>query len=137
VESNRQLDPARRASFSRALILFVFLFLCLPLSAQQDATTDVTARMQQLLVNEQWQAIVDIATSVPNRTAEIEYIEGIAFAKLGRLREAQSAFLHGQQLSPNDPRFPLELGGVDSGRRHAHEPLGVSPDPSGQWGSGW
>jgi len=112
VESNRQLDPARRASFSRALILFVFLFLCLPLSAQQDATTDVTARMQQLLVNEQWQAIVDIATSVPNRTAEIEYIEGIAFAKLGRLREAQSAFLHGQQLSPNDPRFPLELGGI-------------------------
>ena len=111
MESNRQLDPARRASISRALIFLVFLFHCFTLHAQ-DNGPDAASRLKSLLANERWQEIVDVSRSVPSRTAEVDYIQGIALAKLGRLQEARSAFLHGYEQNPNDPRFPLELGGI-------------------------
>jgi tetratricopeptide (TPR) repeat protein len=67
----------------------------------------------QLFAEERWPEVVRAVEAVPGRTAELDYYYGSALARLGRLDEARQAFLAGYRLQPRDPRFAIELGGVE------------------------
>jgi tetratricopeptide (TPR) repeat protein len=96
----------------RALLLFVALALPCCALAQSPAQPDPLPRLQTLLAQKQWSDIVEVAQPISDRSAEVDYIYGIALANLGRYRDAEAAFLAGRGRSPNDSRFPTELAGI-------------------------
>jgi tetratricopeptide (TPR) repeat protein len=121
VESYRKLDAPRRTTIARALIFILALALSLPVLSQQP--DDLLARLQQLLAQQQWQQIVDAAQTSQSRSAEVDYIYGMALAKLDRLPEARTAFTAAYQLNPRDPRFPTELAGIAFKQKQRPEAL--------------
>ncbi len=77
------------------------------------SNADPLPAIRQHAAAEQWDEVVHLAESVPARSAGLNYYYGMALARLGRWDEARTAFLAGHQLQPQDPRFPVELGGVN------------------------
>ncbi|HET8825072.1 MAG TPA: tetratricopeptide repeat protein, partial [Terriglobales bacterium] len=59
-----------------------------------------------------WEQVVEEAKSLSGSSLEADYYLGIALARLERWKEARAALLNGQNLQPNDARFPIELAGV-------------------------
>ena len=113
MESYRQLDAPRRTAITCALILLLLLTLSLPVMSQSLRPADeLLSHLQQLVAQQQWQQIVDETQSVSARSAEVEYIQGMALAKLGRLTEARSAFSAAYDSNSHDPRNPTELAGI-------------------------
>ena len=108
MEGHRQLDAARRASNIRALILI----FALAISARAQTNDDLLLRLKSLQDRHQWQEIVDTLVKTPTRTADIDYIYGLALANLGRMDDARGAFLDGQKLAPGESRFLIELAGI-------------------------
>ena len=91
--------------------LLVLTVLSLPLRAQISAP-DNLARIKQLVSEERWREIVQIAEAEPAPTADLNYYYGIALAGLERWDDAESAFQRGRIQQPRDKRFPVELAGV-------------------------
>ncbi len=146
MERRGKMDVAGPASDASPLItkLFVFLFLTLApfftasLSAQTNPSGESqTERAKQFFEAGQWQQLLDLASPLPDRSAEMDYYYGSALAHVGRWSEAEEAFRAGARLSPQDERFPLERAGVAFKQkryrlaaRHLHQALRLKPgDP--------
>lgn len=83
--------------------------------------SELLLHIQQLSDKGDWAEVVRETESLPSRDADLEYYYGSALAQLGRLDEARQAFLRGQNLKPDDKRFPMELGGVAYKQKHYRE----------------
>ncbi len=121
MERHRKLDAACRAAIPIALTLCAILlgapFLASAVDANGGAVLSSTQdpslpNLQQLFDQKRWSDIVTIVRTLPNRSADIDYIYGTALANLNRWTKARDAFLAGRTLAPEDPRFPEELAGV-------------------------
>ncbi|HEX4606260.1 MAG TPA: tetratricopeptide repeat protein, partial [Candidatus Angelobacter sp.] len=82
--------------------------ICAPSSAQ----TDVTFTAKQLFEQERWTELVHLLEAAPRASADLNYYFGISLAHQEHWEEAEKALRAGQQLAPNDKRFPVELAGV-------------------------
>src|SRR5579885_2294443 len=93
---------------------------CFPRSTEAQETgvqrTDTQAQRraaaQAALTSEHWEDAARMAKGPAEQAAELDYIAGLALAKLGRWEEARSAFDAGRAKAPADARFPTELAGV-------------------------
>lgn len=121
MESYCKLDATRCASIARALILVTALSISFV--AQSQTSDDLLPRLKAFQDRQQWHEVVDAAAKSSTRSAEIDYIYGIALAKLDRLEEARDAFLAGEKLAVTDSRFPAELAGIAFKRKQRPEAL--------------
>jgi hypothetical protein len=78
-----------------------------------SAQAPTSAQLQDLETAQRWPEIVEALAPLPARTADEDYIYASALAHLDRLPEAARAFEAGRRLAPRDPRFPIELAGID------------------------
>ncbi|MFN3323130.1 MAG: hypothetical protein ACK5AZ_06520 [Bryobacteraceae bacterium] len=108
------------------------------LLAQDPAAPEVD--LESLYRQESWEEVVRRAESTKQRTAQLDYLHGMALAKLKRLASAEEVFLEGMNRHPKDKRFPLELAGVaflQQDNRQAKQYLrsALSLDPSDAYGN--
>jgi hypothetical protein len=99
---------------TRTVVVLVFL-LCFPAHVLGQSGTSRDRQVEQakqLLAEERWQEIVNLAQSTPAPSAELDFYYGTALARLGRWKDARKVFQAGGRLQPEDKRFPLELAGV-------------------------
>jgi tetratricopeptide (TPR) repeat protein len=143
MERRRKMDPAGPASARRPLIRIVVILVFLicfpaPVLGQTAATHDrQVEQAKQLLAEERWQEIVNLAQSIPAPSAELDFYYGTALARLERWEDARKAFQAGSRLRPKDERFPLELAGVAFKQKnyseaavHLRRALELAPDDS-------
>ncbi len=103
----------------RLMLIVVLLCGWLNAAAQTGPAEDRTVREAQKLAAEQrWQDLALLLGPLSSRSAEMDLYYGTALARLERWPEAESAFAAGWKLSPNDPRFPIELAGAAFKQKH-------------------
>jgi tetratricopeptide (TPR) repeat protein len=118
MERYRQLDAAGFTSNLRALmkaiaVLLILIISSLPLKAQNSISElQRFAEIKQLLTEERWLEIIQLAEAESERSPDLNYYYGTALARLERWDDARQAFLKGYRQQPGDKRFPLELAGV-------------------------
>jgi tetratricopeptide (TPR) repeat protein len=118
MEWYRQLDAAgltsaRRALMKAIIVLLILILSSLPLRAQNSISEPRRfAEIKQLLTEERWLEIIQLAETESERSADLNYYYGTALARLKRWDDARKAFLIGLNQQPEDKRFPLELAGV-------------------------
>jgi tetratricopeptide (TPR) repeat protein len=128
---------AARHTLTRTAAIFVLLICCPGGMGQLVPVDPEIARAKELLAQERWQEIVNLAHSVPAPSAELDFYLGTAQARLGRLEDARKAFQAGARLRPSDERFPVELAGVafkqklyPEATRYLHRALELAPNDS-------
>jgi hypothetical protein len=60
-----------------------------------------------------WEDAANLTRGLANQPAELDLLAGLAFAKLRRWDDARAAFDAGHRKAPGDPRFLVELAGVN------------------------
>jgi len=60
----------------------------------------------------EWADAIRVVSEANTLSTDLYLYQGLALARLGRLHEAESVFLHARRIYPDDRRFPLELAGV-------------------------
>jgi tetratricopeptide (TPR) repeat protein len=90
------------------------LLHCVSLSSAAGASpqTDRLDAIKKLFDEKRWEQVVQEVETLTAHGTEIDYYYGMALAQLGRFDEARNVFLAGRRLTPEDQRFPIELGGV-------------------------
>jgi hypothetical protein len=106
----------------RVLVLLLFVLLLrssLHLCAQTDSAATASAEEAGRLARERrWQEIARLLGPMRSRSADLDFYYGTALARLEQWHEAESAFRAGFRLAPHDPRFPIELAGVEFKQKH-------------------
>lgn len=112
-----QLDVAGsspKSCVSRFLLpLFASLLFSLAVHGQ-DANRDQArlAAAQSALDAGRWGDAARLAQGPADQSPELDFLSGLAFARLEKWDEAKLAFEAGARKSPRDSRFPVELAGV-------------------------
>jgi len=126
-----------RHPLTRIAVIFVLLICCPAGMGQPRPIDPAIAHAKELLAQERWQQIVNLAQSTPAPSAELDFYLGTALSRLGRLEDARKAFQAGARLHPSDERFPLELAGVafkqklyPEATRYLHRALELAPSDS-------
>jgi tetratricopeptide (TPR) repeat protein len=114
----RQLDASRRARSKRViaqLALFLFLLGSAGVSASaQDSPSDA-ARLEAARAAfdaSHWEETAKLSQGPPQQSPDLDFLAGLAFARLERWNDAREAFEAGHRKSPDDARFLMELAGV-------------------------
>jgi len=115
MERCRKMDATGFARIRCPLIRYFAVTLCLVglTVGQSSPGPDPVEKAKQLIEKQQWQEVVSLAESTPNRSPELNYLYGTALAHLERWSQAHATFKDGERNLPSDERFPLELAGVD------------------------
>jgi tetratricopeptide (TPR) repeat protein len=113
-----QLDAARRPRKGCVnLLLLAVLMLGSPALAPalgQDRSFE-QARLsaaQRAFDARRWEEARNLARGPADQSPDLDFLEGLALARLERWSEARAAFEAGLKKAPNDPRFLIELAGV-------------------------
>ncbi len=70
-------------------------------------------RARQLYSAGEWQQAAGAAHGPASQSPELDYLEGMSLAHLGRWEEARAAFTVGGEKAPRDSRFAIERAGVE------------------------
>jgi hypothetical protein len=109
----QKLDAARRAGGCQLISLLLALVIASS-AVGQEALSD-GARLsaaQKSFDAGKWEDAARLAAGTPEQSAELDFLAGLALAKLQRWDDARRAFETGHGKAPNDPRFLVELAGV-------------------------
>ena len=136
--SRPQLDAPRRARIGwLALLLGVFLAQAVPAAAQESTPEEAQrlAAARAAFDEGQWNDAARLASGPPEQSADLDFVAGLALARLERWSDARDAFEVGHRKAPNDPRFLKELAGVAykqknlrSAKKYLHAALKLSPE---------
>src|SRR6266571_3829682 len=123
---------------------FVTLFLVVMLAIRspvlaQDLTSD-QARLpaaQSAFDAGQWEEAVKLARGPADQSPELDFLAGLALARLEKWDEAKLAFNAGFRKTPGDSRFLVELAGIAykqkdfrTAKIHLHAALRLNPRDS-------
>ena len=89
--------------------ILALLVLCGFAAANEDSA----ARAEGLYREQRWADVVSLWHSVQNPPAGLDYYAALSLARLNQRQPARAALEAGQRKSPEDKRFPIELGGLD------------------------
>ncbi len=85
----------------------------------------------------QWEEAAKLAQGAAEQPADLDFVNGLALARLQRWKEAREALLSGERKAPGDPRFPVELAGVSykqhdfrAAKRELHAARRLNPQDS-------
>jgi tetratricopeptide (TPR) repeat protein len=96
----------------RPILSVSILLFCGTWLARAQATPEVERTVRTLYERGEWAGAIRAVSEANALSTELYLYQGLALARLGRLDEAESVFLHARQIYPNDPRFALELAGI-------------------------
>ena len=108
------LDAPGRAA--ECGLIFLLVLLCVSpcrSKAQNLPPAERSAQITKWFAEGEWQKVIDAVAESSAEPADLELDRGLALAKLGRWDEARRAFEAGRRGYPRDPRFSVELGGLD------------------------
>jgi hypothetical protein len=77
---------------------------------QEDARL---AEAQKAFDRGQYDETVRLARGAAEQSSDLDFVAGLALAKLQRWQESRAAFSQGQRKAPQQARFLVELAGVD------------------------
>jgi len=109
-----KLDAARGARRYQLIFLLLALALGWPALGQQ-ASPDA-ARLdaaQKAFDSGRWEEAAQLSQGPETQTADLDFLRGLALARQQHWEQARRAFVAGHRKAPNDPRFLVELAGVD------------------------
>jgi tetratricopeptide (TPR) repeat protein len=93
--------------------LFAVLFFSL-LSYGQEQNPDQArlAAAQRAFDAGRWDETARLAQGSADQSAELDFLRGLASARLGKWDESKLSFEAGARKAPRDSRFPVELAGI-------------------------
>jgi tetratricopeptide (TPR) repeat protein len=95
------------------LVLFGLVFLSTPGFAQDDGPEQARlAAVQQAFDAAQWGEAARLAEGPVEQSSQLDLLRGLALSRLERWGQAKTAFEAGENKSPRDARFPVELAGI-------------------------
>jgi tetratricopeptide (TPR) repeat protein len=103
------------------MILFLFAALCFPPWAHAQQFLSDTARQsaaQKAFDAGKWEEAVRLARGPASQPADLDFLAGLALARLQRWDDARAAFAAGRGKAPGQARFLVELAGVDYKQRN-------------------
>jgi tetratricopeptide (TPR) repeat protein len=112
-----KLDAARGARRG-TLILFCLLLASLALhapAAAQENPSDAArlAAAQKAFDSGHWEEAAKLSQGSEGQSPELDFLRGLALARQQQWNESRQAFAAGHLKNPNDPRFLVELAGID------------------------
>ena len=113
--SRQQLDASRRARIGK-LIRLSLLFAAAVCSAVAQETPSDAERLsaaQSAFDAGKWQEAAKLAQGPGVQSPDLDFVCGLALAKLQNWSEARLALEVGHAKAPRQPRFLVELAGVD------------------------
>jgi tetratricopeptide (TPR) repeat protein len=112
-----QLDAAgspRKGRVIRFLLAVVWI-LGSPVYPQSQSRSSEQARLataQSAFDAGHWAEAATLARGPADQSPELDYLAGLAFARMEKWSEAKLAFEAGSRKAPKDPRFFVELAGT-------------------------
>jgi len=112
--SGRKLDAPRGAIVRHVISFLLATALAFSAWARQQTDTDTPRllEVQKAVDAGQWEEGARLAHGPSNQSADLDFLEGLALAKLQRWEESRRALEAGRRKAPRDPRFLVELAGV-------------------------
>jgi len=108
-----KLDAPRRARRGK-LILLLLLALRSPAFAQQiPSDTARLAAAQKAFDSGQWREAAELSHGPQSQSPDLDFLRGLALARQQQWNESRQAFAAGHLKNPSDPRFLVELAGID------------------------
>jgi len=120
------------------LVLVAVLALGLPAFAQEHASDEARLSGARTAFDAgRWEQARKLAQGPADQTPELDFLAGLALARLEKWDEAKAAFEAGARKTPRDPRFSVELAGVAykqkdfrTAKDKLHAALGLNPPDS-------
>src|SRR5258706_97850 len=109
-----KLDASRGARRAELIFLFIGLALGWPTFGQQNPPD--AARLnaaQKAFDSGRWEEAAKLSQGPENQGVDLDFLYGLALARQQHWDESRLAFVVGHRKSPNDPRFLVELAGID------------------------
>jgi tetratricopeptide (TPR) repeat protein len=109
-----KVDAPRRARCCQLILLFLLLVLAFPGFAQQFSSDAARlAAAQKAFDSRQWEEAAKLSQGPHEQPAELDFLRGLALARMQQWNESRQALAAGHLKSPGDPRFLVELAGID------------------------
>ncbi len=109
-----KVDAPRRARGCKLIPLFILLVLPSAGIAQQPSPDDARlATAQKAFDSGDWEEAANLSQGPEDQPAELDFLRGLALARRQQWNESRQAFARGHLKSPGDPRFLVELAGID------------------------
>jgi tetratricopeptide (TPR) repeat protein len=108
-----KLVASRRARRGK-LILILSLALC-PSALAQKIPSDAArlAAAQQAFDSGLWGEAATLSQGPESQSPELDFLRGLALARQQQWKESRQAFAAGHLKNPRDPRFLVELAGIE------------------------
>jgi tetratricopeptide (TPR) repeat protein len=130
--SCRQLDASRRAHIGKLIYLSLLFAAAVCSAAAQEIPSEAErlSSAQSALDAGKWQEAAKLAQGPGGQSPDLDFVRGLALAKLQQWNEARLALEAGHAKVPREPRFLIELAGIDykqktfsSAKRHLRAAL--------------
>jgi tetratricopeptide (TPR) repeat protein len=118
--SCQKLDAPCRTRASRVMVVLALtLASCLSAPAQ-DSFSDAAriCLVQKASDAGHWEQAASLARGPAEQSSELDFLAGLALAKLERWEESRLALEAGRRKAPSDQRFLVELAGIDYKQRN-------------------
>jgi tetratricopeptide (TPR) repeat protein len=128
----RQLDASGRACIHKLICLSLFFVAAVCTAAAQETPSDAAriSAAQKAFDVGMWQDAANLAQGPAGQSPDLDFVRGLALARLQQWTEARLVFEAGHAKSPREPRFLVELAGLDykqkdfsSAKRHLRAAL--------------
>ncbi len=127
-----QLDAVGSPKGRVIRFLAAVLILSSPVFPQSPAARQMAA--QRALDAGDWAEAATLARGPANQSPELDFLAGLALARLEKWSESKLAFEAGFEKAPRDPRFLVELAGLAykqkdfrTAKQHLGKALGLNP----------
>src|SRR5436853_542539 len=120
-----QLDAAGSPKGRVIRFLAAVWILCSPVFPQSPAARQKAA--QRALDAGDWAEAATLARGPADQSPELDFLAGLALARLEKWSESKLAFEAGFEKAPRDPRFLVELAGL------AYQRVELHPGESGNY----
>jgi tetratricopeptide (TPR) repeat protein len=109
-----KVDAPRGARRGKLSLIFLLLTLGLPAAAQQDSLDSARlAAAQKAFDSGQWEEAASLSHGPESQATELDFLRGLALARQHHWEESRRVFEAGHHKNPSDPRFLVELAGID------------------------
>ena len=119
------------------LILAALLFSQATQAQERASDAERLAAAKSAFDAGRWEEAAALAQGPENQSPDLDFVEGLALARLEKWSGAKSAFTVGVKKAPNDSRFLMELAGVaykekdyKAAKRNLHAALRLQPQDS-------
>lgn len=130
-----KVDAARGARRTQLIVFFLWLALGWPALGQQNSPD--AARLdaaRKAYDTGRWEEAAGLSQGPESQAADLDFLRGLALARQQHWEESRRAFVAGHLKNPNDPRFLVELAGIDykqnsysSAKRNLQAALALGP----------